>query len=74
MHKLGRQVRGQQVPGRQSGGVAGPVRENLTFRLFFIVGTAMTFGALLEYLVAGRPIAWSAVVNKYTSRPQNLIC
>ena len=42
--------------------VAGPVRENLTFRLFFLVGTTMTFGALLEYLVAGRPIAWIAVV------------
>ena len=42
--------------------VAGPVRENLTFRLFFFVGTAMTFGALVEYLFAGRPIAWSAVV------------
>lgn len=42
--------------------VAGPVRENLTFRLFFFVGTAMTFGALVEYLVAGRPIAWGAVV------------
>jgi protein-S-isoprenylcysteine O-methyltransferase Ste14 len=42
--------------------IAGPVRENLTLRLFFLVGTAMTFGSLIEYLVSGRPILWVAVV------------
>ena len=41
--------------------VAGPVRENLTLRLFFLVGTAMTFGSLLEYLFCVRSIAWLAV-------------
>jgi protein-S-isoprenylcysteine O-methyltransferase Ste14 len=42
--------------------VAGPVRENWTLRLFFLVGTAMTFGSLTEYLLVQRTISWIAVV------------
>lgn len=43
--------------------IAGPVRENWTLRLFFLVGTAMTLGSLAEYLMADRPISWMAVVT-----------
>lgn len=38
--------------------VAGPVRENLTLRLFFLVGTAITLGSLLEYVFVRRGFSW----------------
>jgi len=41
--------------------IAGPVRENLTLRLFLLVGTAVTFGSLVEYLLPHGPISWLAV-------------
>ncbi len=41
--------------------ISGPVRENLTFRLFLIVGTAVTFGSLAEYLLIPRAFSWVAL-------------
>ena len=38
--------------------IPGPVQENLTFRLFFVVGTAITFGSLAEYLFVRREFSW----------------
>jgi protein-S-isoprenylcysteine O-methyltransferase Ste14 len=46
--------------------VPGKVQENLTFNLFLIIGTVMTFGSLGEYIVRcllpGRPFSWIAFV------------
>jgi len=33
--------------------VPGKVQENLTLRLFVLIGTIMTFGSLLEYVIRG---------------------
>jgi protein-S-isoprenylcysteine O-methyltransferase Ste14 len=41
--------------------VAGPVRENWTLRLFFLVGTVMTFGSLIYYVLMDREPVWIAV-------------
>lgn len=42
--------------------VAGKVTENLTFRLFMMIGTVMIFGSIIYYWVAmPRPISWVAV-------------
>jgi protein-S-isoprenylcysteine O-methyltransferase Ste14 len=40
--------------------VAGPVRENLTLRLFLLIGTIMTVGSLAEYLWRG-VFSWIAL-------------
>lgn len=39
--------------------VAGPVRENLTFRLFYLVGAVMTAGSIIEYVLRGS-FSWIA--------------
>jgi protein-S-isoprenylcysteine O-methyltransferase Ste14 len=39
--------------------VAGPVRENLTFRLFYLVGGVMTVGSIIEYILRGS-FSWIA--------------
>src|SRR4051794_38107493 len=39
--------------------VAGPVRENLTFRLFYLVGAVMTVGSVIEYVLRGS-FSWIA--------------
>ncbi len=41
--------------------VAGKVSENVTLRLFIAVGTVMTFGSMIEYLVTKPPVSWIAV-------------
>ena len=40
--------------------VPGKVRENLTLRLFILIGTLMTFGSLLEYVLRGGGFSWVA--------------
>ena len=40
--------------------VPGKVQENLTLRLFILVGTLMTFGSLAEYLLRGGGFSWVA--------------
>jgi protein-S-isoprenylcysteine O-methyltransferase Ste14 len=39
--------------------VAGPVRENLTFRLFYLVGGLMAVGSIVEYILRGS-FSWIA--------------
>ncbi len=42
--------------------VAGPVRENLTLRLFVLIGTIMTFGSIAEYVFLRRgDFSWIAL-------------
>jgi protein-S-isoprenylcysteine O-methyltransferase Ste14 len=42
--------------------VAGPVRENLTLRLFVLIGTIMTFGSIAEYVFLRRGnFSWIAL-------------
>ena len=41
--------------------VAGEVRENLTLRLFVLVGTVMTFGSIAEYLLYRQSFSWVAL-------------
>ena len=44
--------------------VAGKVQENLTFNLFLIIGTVMTFGSLAEYVFLRMPnFSWAALVG-----------
>lgn len=38
--------------------IAGPVKENLTFRLFVLGGTLILAGSIAEYLLAGRGLHW----------------
>lgn len=38
--------------------VAGPVKENLTFRLFLLGGSVIVIGSIAEYLLAGRGLSW----------------
>ena len=40
--------------------VPGKVPENLTLRLFILIGTLMTFGSLLEYVFRGGGFSWVA--------------
>lgn len=40
--------------------VPGKVQENLTLRLFILIGTLMTFGSLAEYLIRGGGFSWVA--------------
>ena len=40
--------------------VPGKVRENLTLRLFILIGTLMTFGSLAEYVLRGGGFSWVA--------------
>lgn len=43
--------------------VAGKVQENLTFNLFLIIGTLMTFGSLAEYIFLRRgDFSWMAFI------------
>ena len=43
--------------------VAGPVRENLTLRLFVLIGTIMTFGSIAEYVFLRRgDFSWIALI------------
>ncbi len=43
--------------------VAGKVQENLTFQLFFIIGTVMTFGSVAEYVFfRWGHFSWAALV------------
>jgi protein-S-isoprenylcysteine O-methyltransferase Ste14 len=41
--------------------VAGKVQENLTLRLFVLIGTIMTFGSIVEYIVRGGGFSWIAL-------------
>jgi protein-S-isoprenylcysteine O-methyltransferase Ste14 len=38
--------------------IPGPVKENLTLRLFVLGGTLILLGSILEYLFAGRGLHW----------------
>jgi len=38
--------------------IAGPVRENVTFLLFFFIGIFMLAGSILEYICRGWNISW----------------
>lgn len=40
--------------------VPGKVQENLTLRLFILIGTLMTFGSLAEYVLRGGGFSWVA--------------
>jgi protein-S-isoprenylcysteine O-methyltransferase Ste14 len=40
------------------GTIAGAIRENLTLRLFIIIGTGMLFGSMAEYLLLRMTISW----------------
>jgi protein-S-isoprenylcysteine O-methyltransferase Ste14 len=42
--------------------VAGKVQENLTLRLFVLIGTIMTFGSIAEYVLRGGGFSWIALV------------
>ena len=41
--------------------VPGKVQENLTLRLFILIGTLMTFGSLVEYVLRGGGFSWAAL-------------
>ncbi len=41
--------------------VAGKVRENLTLRLFLLIGTVMTIGSVTEYILSGGYFSWYAL-------------
>jgi len=41
--------------------VAGKVQENLTLRLFVLIGTVMTFGSIAEYVIRGGGFTWIAL-------------
>ena len=43
--------------------IAGKVRENLTLRLFMIVGTVTFAGALTEYFLRGKVFAWPWLIT-----------
>jgi protein-S-isoprenylcysteine O-methyltransferase Ste14 len=38
--------------------ISGAIRENLTLRLFIIIGSFMLLGSLAEYLLLGRTVSW----------------
>jgi methyltransferase len=38
--------------------IAGAIRENLTLRLFILIGTGMLLGSLAEYLLLRKTISW----------------
>lgn len=38
--------------------ISGKVQENLTFRLFLLVGNIMTFGSMAEYLLVRKSFTW----------------
>ncbi|MDQ3624185.1 MAG: isoprenylcysteine carboxylmethyltransferase family protein [Verrucomicrobiota bacterium] len=38
--------------------VPGPIRERLSFQLFFVVGVLVLVGAILEYLLRGKGFHW----------------
>ncbi len=42
--------------------VPGKVTEHLTFTLFFITGTIMTFGSVAEYILRGGGFSWIALL------------
>jgi protein-S-isoprenylcysteine O-methyltransferase Ste14 len=42
--------------------VAGKVQENLTLRLFVLIGTIMTFGSIAEYVIRGGGFSWTALI------------
>jgi len=42
--------------------VAGPVKENLTFRLFMLAGVLMVAGSLTEFILGGQNISWPEFV------------
>ena len=44
---------------RKRATVAGKVQENLTFRLFYIIGAVMTLGSIAEYVLRGS-FSWIA--------------
>lgn len=46
---------------RKRNTVPGKVQENLTLRLFVLVGTLMTFGSMLEYIFRGGGFSWLAL-------------
>lgn len=39
--------------------IAGPVKENLTFRLFMLAGTVMLAGSITEFLLRGLRMHWA---------------
>jgi isoprenylcysteine carboxyl methyltransferase (ICMT) family protein YpbQ len=41
--------------------IRGPIRENLTLKLFMLAGTAMFAGGLLEFLLRGRQWNWATL-------------
>ncbi|HEY3901577.1 MAG TPA: isoprenylcysteine carboxylmethyltransferase family protein [Chthoniobacter sp.] len=40
--------------------VSGPIRENLTLQLFVLIGTLMTIGSIVEYVLRGGGFSWIA--------------
>jgi protein-S-isoprenylcysteine O-methyltransferase Ste14 len=46
---------------RKRATVPGKVEENLTLRLFVLIGTVMTFGSLIEYVLRGGGFSWVAL-------------
>ena len=38
--------------------IAGPIRENLTLRLFICLGTVMLVGSFLEYFLQNKTVSW----------------
>lgn len=42
--------------------IAGKISENLTLRLFMIIGTVMTFGSVIEYFIRGVGPSWIPVI------------
>ena len=42
--------------------IAGPVKENLTFRLFMLAGTVMLVGSITEFLARGQKAYWVTFV------------
>lgn len=43
--------------------VPGPVRETTTLRLFILIGTFMTFGSMIEYMLRGGGFSWAALAG-----------
>ena len=42
--------------------IQGPIRENLTLQLFILIGSLMTVGSIVEYVLRGGVFQWWALI------------
>ncbi len=51
-----------EIQTKREGVVRGPVRENLTFRLFMATGALIAAGSIAEYIFSGGRFSWPLLV------------